>query len=101
MKTQNKYRMYLGRNRKQGAKVSVSSFDLFANDHIIPALDCYTIIPAYGVWNGSAEQVFIVEVISDAPTMFILMEKIAKAYKCRFSQECVLITREAVGVELI
>lgn len=101
MTTQNKFRLYLGRNMPYGGFVSDIELDDFIDDNIVPIFDGLTIYDVSGRWKEVREDSIIVEIITDAPTASIAIYKIANKYKERFHQESVLLTREPVDMELI
>src|SRR3954471_14838021 len=85
-------RLYFGRNISNRLGVTDSAWAVFVRDIVGARLDGFTVWTAEGVWKGTREPSFVLEVVhaersasADSAIVAIIGE-----YKRRFSQESVL-----------
>ena len=79
--------------------------DINRDTEIIPILDShfegYTIIPAFGVWQGIAEKSVVIEYITDNSYSDLKVRQVCERIKERNNQQAVLYTREEIETVLI
>jgi hypothetical protein len=99
-------RIYFGRNVPTGGTVSDDDWFDFETQYL--TFECYTVIPAQGVWVDAAtgmqvrETTMIVELAhSSAEDYREDILSAAHGYKGRFRQDAVLITTTTAEVEFI
>lgn len=103
METQNKFKLYLGRNIGDAGYVSDDEMTEFIDAHIVPVFDGFTTYDVIGYWEGEQENCVIVEIITanNKLATLDLLRTIANKYKEQFHQDAVLLTREPVDMELV
>lgn len=92
MKTATTYQFYFGK-QIQVLNRSVSSLDFsrFLNEHVVPEFENFAVVEGIGYWKGTAEDVFILTIITENFYDAITMNSIAEAYKKQFYQDAVLV----------
>jgi len=63
--------------------------------------DSFTILHSTGYWKGSREGSLIVEIVSSSPVAYTNLVKIAKQINRLNDQDCCMITRSEVTMDLI
>jgi len=89
MEATKKYRIYIG---SENITAIYRAFDSF--------FDCYTVIPAKGVWHGKLEVCYIVEIIADEKKYNVIYN-ICKQLNIELQQESILMTDEHTHTQLI
>ena len=93
----NKFKIYLG---LKNPKTKIEYCEIDVINHIKTLLDFATIYHANGIYKGDCETTLIIEIISNDLSDF-KVKNICTYLKNRYSQECVMYTKEVVNMEII
>jgi len=92
------FRVALGRNIGTTSQVSDSELTSFLSDVVSARFQGFAVTQGFGYWQGKPEASVFIDIISeDTAETRNSLSLIAAEYNTRFSQDCVLVTRQHIG----
>lgn len=88
-------RIYVGLSDRHGMPVQHGMEML--EEQLAKSIQCFTLYPAFGYWQGQKEPCFVVEVIGENP---VNLEPFRNFLQLT-NQECVLVTEELVSARTV
>ena len=94
-----RYQLVMGRNIGESGYVADGYLEGFLRGSVAPRFEAFSVAYGRGYWKGVPERNVTIEIIADeSHEVETKIAEIASEYNSRFKQECVLVTRESIGV---